>query len=92
MGLAAKSNTIPNHDTGCRTTVVMNKATFQQAEARFVSKHNSELFRCPSPPFIVPLAAQTFAVSSERQRSNGRLEDIPLCYKRRRMILTDTER
>ncbi|GFT98539.1 hypothetical protein TNCV_1352271 [Trichonephila clavipes] len=36
-----------------------------QVEAGFASKHNIILFRCPCPPFIASLVAQTPVVSSQ---------------------------
>ncbi|GFU87199.1 hypothetical protein TNCV_1059111 [Trichonephila clavipes] len=36
-----------------------------QAESGFIGKLNVVPFRCPCPPFIVPLAVQTPVVSSQ---------------------------
>ncbi|GFY12298.1 hypothetical protein TNCV_284011 [Trichonephila clavipes] len=38
-----------------------------QAEVGYVSKHNVLPLRCPCPPFITPLAAQTSVISSKVQ-------------------------
>ncbi|GFU80398.1 hypothetical protein TNCV_3521701 [Trichonephila clavipes] len=63
-----------------------------QIEAGFVSKHNVVPFRCPYAPFIVSLASKTPMVSIKGNRRNGRLTDIPLHYKRCRMVRVDTKR
>ncbi|GFX00339.1 hypothetical protein TNCV_1273331 [Trichonephila clavipes] len=39
-GAAMKSNTIPNHDTGCRTSVAMHNATVQQSFTTVSSNSN----------------------------------------------------
>ncbi|GFX80137.1 hypothetical protein TNCV_2107831 [Trichonephila clavipes] len=62
-----------------------------QSEAGFVSNYSAIPFCCPCPPFISPLVVQTPVVPIKGKRSNGRLVDIPLCWKRRRMERVDTE-
>ncbi|GFV21576.1 hypothetical protein TNCV_5121631 [Trichonephila clavipes] len=52
-----------------------------QAETEFVSKRIVIPFRCPCPPFIAPLAAQTPVFSVKGKRSNH----IPICCQRRQM-------
>ncbi|GFV59252.1 hypothetical protein TNCV_2339931 [Trichonephila clavipes] len=53
-GATGKSNTTPNHDTGCRTRGAMHKATVQQPLTRVSSNSN---------PIIVMLQAGAVLVS-----------------------------
>ncbi|GFU77274.1 hypothetical protein TNCV_4853751 [Trichonephila clavipes] len=80
-GATVKSNTTPNHDTRCRTSVAVHNAIVQIPLTTVSPNSNSTIvmlqaeaqfvskhivpFRCPLPPFIAQLAAQAPAVSSQ---------------------------
>ncbi|GFY29946.1 hypothetical protein TNCV_4072591 [Trichonephila clavipes] len=85
IGMARKMAENRERSLGFPGTSVMQNATVEQslttvspngvclqAEAECVIKHNVVPFRCPCPPFIAPLTAQTNVVSVKGKRSNGR--------------------